>query len=116
VTALEPVAVLPLTEFQAEEVGVGLDIDLSDGKAPWGFVVRRGRKTFRLEVVDAAAAIYRITNSRDIFADNAGDSMSLPGERLAEGNKARSLDSLVTKLVAALGGREGVPEEVRRWL
>jgi hypothetical protein len=111
-----PLARLRLTAFQAEEVEYGLSIDDSDGKPEWGTVERTGRSTWWLTVTDAAGAVYRITSSRDIYADNAGDSMGSPAENLAEGNKARSLQSLTDKLVAALGGRDGVPEEVRRWL
>jgi hypothetical protein len=112
-----------LTPFQAAEVDHGLDIDAAGGNPDWGELAWTGRTsrgpavlTIRAGQQNLDAALYRVTSSRDIPADNAGDSMNSPGERLGYLSAARSLDSLVQRLIAVAGGPEAFSKSVRRWI
>ena len=111
--------VMLLTPTQEAEVQNGLDIDAADGNADWGRIERAGR-AYRLFIrpgqENLDAALYRITSSRDIPADNAGDSFNSPGERLGYLSLARSLDSLVQRLIAIAGGKDAFSPDVRHWI
>ncbi len=108
------VATIPLTPFQAEEVQHGLEVDETDGADPWGIVHRTApRRGGQLDVYDLPAAVYRVTSSRDICRDNADDGFSRDAREAA---RARSLQLLTDKLVAAAGGPDALPPETRRWL
>lgn len=114
---------MTLTAFQAAETQHGLDIDAADGGPDWGHLAYAGRSCRGPAVLIIAAgqanrdaALYRLTSSRDIPADNAGDSLNSPGERLRYLSHARSLDSLVQRLIAVAGGREAFSENVRKWI
>lgn len=111
--------VMLLTPTQEAEVQNGLDIDAADGNADWGYVVRAGR-AYRLFIrpgqENLDAALYRITSSRDIPADNASDSFNSPGERLGYLSLARSLEALTQRLIAIVGGPEAFSPDVRRWI
>jgi hypothetical protein len=111
-----------LTPFQATEIEHGLDIDASDGNPDWGELKYAGRRTgpavltIRAGQQNLDAALYRVTSSRDIPADNASDPMASPGERMGYLSAARSLDSLVQRLIAVAGGPEAFSKNVRRWI
>jgi hypothetical protein len=111
--------VMLLTPTQEAEVQNGLDIDAADGNADWGYVVRAGR-AYRLFIrpgqENLDAALYRITSSRDIPADNAGDSFNTPAERLGYLSLARSLESLTQRLITIAGGPEAFSPGVRKWI
>jgi hypothetical protein len=106
---------IKLTDFQAAEVDNGLDIDAADNGSDWGYLIR-SKGSHRLGIVDTGRAVYRLTSARDILRDNAADSMATPGERLTYANRARSMQALLDKVIAACGGPEAVPAEYRRWL
>lgn len=106
-----------LTALQMSEHAHGLDIDADDGHAPWTVDddrVYRG-KAGTVEILDTpyaiGRAVYRWTSARDIHADNAGWS----GDPRDYAH-ARSMQNAVDKLLAAIGGPERVPEDMRRWL
>jgi hypothetical protein len=117
--------IMRLTPFQAGEVQAGLDIDAADSNADWGTLAltgsgrgwnRPGLLTIWPGQANLDAALYRITSSRDIPADNAGDDMNTPAERLGYLNAARSLGLLVDRLIAVAGGRDAFSESVRKWI
>jgi hypothetical protein len=113
---------MQLTAFQATEIEHGLDIDRSDGNPDWGeLTYGRDRSGPALLLIrpgqgNLDAALYRITSSRDIPADNARDAMNSRAERLGYLNAARSLDSVVRRLVTVAGGREAFSEDIGRWI
>ena len=112
----------PLTEFQADEVSYGMEIDSSDGYPDWGRVdvTGRKRKTYTLTVCATQeardGALYRITSLRDICLDNAHDRLATAGERRSAGARGRSLAQLTARLVEACGGPEGFSPDMRRWI
>jgi hypothetical protein len=111
-----------LTPFQAAEVAHGLDVDNSDQNPDWGELAWSGGQrgpavlTIRAGQENLDAALYRITSSRDIPADNAGDPFNTAGERLGYLSAARSLDTLVRRLIAVAGGPGSFSKNVRRWI
>ena len=119
--------VMLLTPTQEAEVQNGLDIDAADGNADWGRIEHASRpgtepasRRYRLLIAPGQenldAALYRITSSRDIPADNAGDSFNTPAERLGYLSLARSLESLTQRLITIAGGPEAFSPDVRRWI
>lgn len=120
-TTIEPIT-LDLTEFQAGEVDYGLDIDAADhhDEPIWGKILRPSRTRYQLVITGTQLArdraLYRITSSRDIFYDNAGDSFGDSRERLAAASRGRSLDGLTRRLINAAGGPEGFSPDARRWI
>jgi hypothetical protein len=95
---------IKLTEFQAGEVDHGLSLDNDMGRQPWGKLTYTGKSGAWLEITNLQAALYRITNQRDIAEDNAMYSDSTPQEKA----EARSLILLCAKIVKLAGGREAV--------
>lgn len=123
-TELAPI-ILILSDFQAGEMDHGLGIDAADhpDEPEWGMLTIIGTtRSKRARLVIAGTqlardrALYRITSSRDIFADNAAGSSGTPEERMTASSRARSLASLIRKLTEAAGGPEGFSPDVRRWI
>lgn len=110
----EPIRIR-LTEFQADEVSHGLTVDAeTNGREIWGEIERTGKTTAWLTIHDVDGAVYRVTSSRDICRDNA--TTGTGKERVTAATRARSLQSLVEKILDEAGGPEALEPSTRHWL
>ena len=104
-----------LTANQMSEWYHAIDIDSDDGHERWWVDSHHPHgKGGTVEILDTpyaiGRAVYRFTSARDIANDNVG--YGYPGDH----QHARSMQNMVDKLLAAVGGIERVPEDVRRWI
>ena len=99
---------LRIGEIQYQEVAYGMDIDRDDGCIEWGVLEGMTLTVFKDQ---AAAALYRLTSSRDIAQDNLGFGVDAEYRPML-----KAMTSLTERLVKALGGRESLTEEEARWL
>lgn len=109
---------LRLGKAQINETEYQRDIAVDEGpdEYPHTDAWRIEGSTLVVDTPDAGAeALYRITNGRDIAADNAESGFDTEYVTTAR-SVARSMQALTDRLVAAMGGPDALDARTRQWL